>query len=157
MKIQEVIRLVLSIAICQFAGILGALFTAPAIPGWYEALEKPALNPPSWIFGPVWIFLYLLMGIALFLIWEKGFKNKKVKTAMGIFSIQLILNALWTPLFFGAQNPVLAFIDITLLWLAIIWTMHAFYKVSKPATYLLIPYIIWVSFAIYLNASFIGQ
>jgi len=143
--------LVLAIIICELAGGAGALFTLSAIPGWYAGLIKPALNPPNWIFGPVWTTLYFLMGIAAFLVWRKGLSQKDVRTALIIFGIQLLLNVAWSVIFFGAHNPAGAFADIVLLWLAILATIITFYKISPAAAYLLLPYILWVSFAGYLN------
>lgn len=151
MNAKKILQLVLSIALCQSAGIIGSLFTTPAIPGWYEGLTRPALNPPSWVFGPVWITLYLLMGIALYLIWQQGWRKKMVRIAVAVFSVQLVLNATWSICFFGIQNVGLAFGNIVLLWVSIIASIILFYKISKPAGYLLIPYILWVSFASYLN------
>lgn len=140
-------RLIVSIIICGLAGILGSFFTSAG--AWYTALNKPSFNPPGWVFGPVWTILYLLMGISLYLVWQSDSKLKK--TAVIIFSIQLILNAVWSPLFFGLKAPLAAFIDIAFLWLAIIATIIIFYRISKPASYLLVPYILWVSFASVLN------
>lgn len=121
--------------------------------GWYDALIKPALNPPSWIFSPVWTVLYIMMALSAFLVWKKGWKRKEVRIALAMFGVQLALNLIWSPLFFGLQNPLLAFVDIVLMLAAIIWTIVLFYKLSRFAAYLLIPYLIWVSFATYLNFS----
>lgn len=153
MKINNFFKLIIVVGISELAGIIGSFFTISAIPTWYTGLVKPALNPPSWIFGPVWIILYALMGIAAFLIWKNGLERKDVRMALGVFGIQLFLNAIWSIIFFGLKNTGLALIDIILLWLAIVWTMVVFYKISKPATYLLVPYLLWVSFASYLNYS----
>jgi tryptophan-rich sensory protein len=133
------------------AGAIGTIFTIREIPTWYAGLSKPPLNPPPWVFGPVWTTLYILMGLAAFLIWRKGLAHRGVRLALGIFILQLVLNALWSFLFFGLQSPTLGLICIILLWLSIVWTMVAFGKISRPAMYLLIPYIAWVSFASYLN------
>lgn len=152
MKPHNTLKLISSVIVCEFAGIIGAVFTFRAIPDWYATLEKPLLSPPNWIFGPVWTTLYLLMGIAVFLVWQKGFiERKDVKIAMSVFAVQLTLNALWSIIFFGMHNPGGAFIEIIFLWLSILATMIAFYKISKPAMWLLVPYILWVSFAGYLN------
>lgn len=145
------LKLILAIIICELAGIIGSIFTTSAIPTWYTTLAKPVLNPPSWVFGPVWTTLYLLMGIAVFLIWKKGLDRKDVQKAIYIFGTQLVLNTIWSIIFFGLQSPLWAFVDIILLWLTILWTMITFYKISKPAMWLLLPYILWVSFASYLN------
>lgn len=152
MKTKNLYKLAAAIAFCEAAGIIGALFTAPAIrSGWYESLLKPPLSPPNWIFGPVWTLLYAFMGLAAFLIWRKSLDRKNEKIALGIFTGQLILNTLWSIIFFGLRSPAAAFIEIIFLWLAIIATIIAFAKISKPAAWLLVPYIAWVSFAGYLN------
>jgi len=130
-----------------------AFATAPAIEGWYTELTKPALNPPSWVFSPVWTALYVLMGVAAFLVWRKGLANKEVRVALGLFVAQLIFNGVWSLIFFGLQNPLGALIDIVVLWILIVCTMIAFYRVSPAAMYLLAPYLLWVSFAVYLNAA----
>jgi len=150
---SKALKLIISIFVCQGAGVIGSLFTSPTISTWYATLQKPSFNPPNWIFSPVWILLFLLMGISLYLMWEKGFENKKAKTAFFIFGVQLILNILWSILFFYLQSPLYAFIEIIILWLAILLTIISFYNISKPAAYLLLPYILWVIFAGYLNYS----
>ncbi len=140
-----------AIAVCLLAGLIGSVFTTPAIPTWYAALVKPALNPPAWVFGPVWTVLYILMGIALYLVWSKGWEQKNVQVATAIFAVQLALNVLWSYFFFGLQAPFFALIEIVLLWIAILMTIGAFHRVSVPAAVLLVPYFLWVSFAAYLN------
>lgn len=137
-------RLILSIGICLGAGILGSFFTVSSIPTWYATLNKPEFSPPNWIFAPVWTILYILMGYSLYLVWTK----KKVPS---IFWIQLILNATWSIVFFGMRNPSLALVDIVALWVTIVLTIKAFYKINKTAAYLLLPYLLWVSFASILN------
>ena len=144
-------KLIASILICLMAGFIGSFFTSPAIPNWYQGIEKPSFNPPSWVFAPVWTSLYILMGIALYLIWVKGLEKKENKIAIGVFGIQLVLNSLWSILFFGLQNPFFAFIEIIILWTAILASILLFYRIDKRAAYLLIPYILWVSFASFLN------
>ncbi len=150
---KNLIKLILAVLLSLMAGVVGSFFTFSSIEDWYQFLEKPILNPPNWVFGPVWTLLYILMGVALFLVWKKGWENKSVKLAMVLFFLQLGLNALWSILFFGFQNPFLAFVEIVILWLLIVITMENFYQISKLAMYLLIPYLLWVSFASYLNAS----
>jgi len=140
-----------AIAVCLLAGLVGSIFTAPAVPTWYTALAKPALTPPAWLFGPVWTVLFILMGIALYLVWSKGWDQKNVQVAMTIFAVQLVLNILWSYLFFGLQAPFFALIEIILLWVAILMTIGAFYRVSIPAAALLVPYLLWVTFAAYLT------
>lgn len=153
MKIVDILKLVASIILCQLAGLIGSIFTTPAIPTWYESLKKPFFNPPNWIFGPVWVSLYLLMGISLFLIWQRRENNPQAKKGLILFFIQLILNALWSGAFFGLKSPLSGLIMIVLLWIAIFFTIQHFLKVSKIAAYLLLPYILWVSFAALLNFS----
>jgi tryptophan-rich sensory protein len=148
---MKIFKLILSVVICLGAGAIGSLFTASSIPTWYTTIEKPFFNPPNWIFGPVWTLLFIMMGVALFLVWNKGWQNKKVKIAMLIFGIQFLLNILWSILFFGFLSPFYAFVEIIFLWLAILVTIIYFYQISRPASWLLVPYILWVSFASVLN------
>lgn len=155
MKIKDIPALLIALVIPQLAGGIGSLFTVPQIPAWYASLVKSPLNPPGWVFGPVWTTLFLLMGIAAFLVYQKGWKRKDVKRALEVFGLQLVLNTLWSILFFGLHNPLAAFVEIFVLWLAILWTIVTFYRISRPAAYLLIPYIAWVSFAISLNGSIV--
>lgn len=150
---KNTLKLITTIFVSELAGVIGSIFTFSAIPNWYVTLNKPTINPPSWIFGPVWTTLYALMGIAAFLIWKKGWERVDVRKALAVFGLQLILNALWSIIFFGLQNPAWAFVNIVAMWLAIVWTMVLFYKISKLAMWLLLPYILWVSFAGYLNYS----
>ena len=144
-------KLVIAVVVAEFAGIIGSVFTISAIPTWYAMLAKPALNPPSWIFGPVWTMLYILMGIAAFLVWRKGWNSKGVKTALSLFGLQLVLNALWSIIFFGLHNPAWALVDIIAMWIVIVATIAVFARISRSAAWLLAPYIAWVSFALYLN------
>lgn len=148
-------KLIIAILICQLAGFIGSIFTTHSVTTWYATIEKPFFNPPNWVFAPVWTTLFVLMGVSLYLVWKKGLKTKRVKTALIIFSIQLVLNILWSIIFFGLKSPFYAFLEITMLWTAILLTIFKFYKVSKTAAYLLIPYILWVSFAAVLNFSIV--
>ena len=148
---NKTLLLIISVVICQLAGIIGSFFTFNSVKTWYLTLNKPVFNPPSWVFGPVWTILFLLMGISLFLAWSKGFDNSQVKIALLIFAAQLILNVLWSILFFGLKSPLFAFIEIVILWVFILLTIIYFYPISKPASFLLIPYILWVTFASVLN------
>lgn len=141
----------MSIGVCLSAGALGTVFTVSSIPTWYTTLNKPVFNPPNWIFGPVWTVLYILMGVSFALIWLKGVKTQKSREAISLFLVQLFLNAIWTPIFFGAKNLFLALIVIILMWIFILKTILAFGKINKTASYLLYPYIAWVSFATILN------
>jgi translocator protein len=144
-------KLIIAIGVSQLAGIIGSLFTSPSIPGWYATLVKPELAPPNWIFAPVWTTLFVLMGIAAFMIWKRGLERKDVQIALGVFILQLVLNTLWSIVFFGMRAPGWALLEIGLLWLSILATIIVFAKISKAATLLLVPYILWVSFAAYLN------
>lgn len=147
------LKLITSILVCFLAGGIGTIFTSSAIPTWYAHLNKPPFSPPNYLFAPVWTLLYLLMGISLYLIWKKGTKNRKVYEALIFFAIQLALNAAWSPIFFGAKNLFVSLIIIIFMWLFIIKTILAFGRINKTASYLLYPYIVWVSFASILNFS----
>ena len=136
--------------VCLLIGMMGSFFTIKEIPGWYAGLNKPFFSPPNWLFGPVWTLLYIMMGVALYLVWKKSKKNKK---AMTIFAWQLGANFLWSMLFFGLHSPVLGLIDIVVLWVLIFRTIKSFYPISKISSYLLYPYLFWVSFASLLNAA----
>lgn len=151
MKASRIIKLIISIAICEVIGGVGSIFTIPSIPTWYAKLVKSGINPPSWIFAPVWITLFLLMGIALYIVWEGEKSNKNFKPAIFAFSAQLFLNVLWSFLFFGLRSPLLSLLEIILLWIAILATISNFQKISKTAALLLLPYILWVTFAAILN------
>jgi benzodiazapine receptor len=153
MKIIDILKLAASIILCQMAGFIGSIFTTPAIPTWYESLRKPFFNPPNWIFGPVWVSLYLLMGISLFVIWQKREDKLQKKKGFMLFFAQLILNAFWSVAFFGLKSPFLGLINIILLWVAIFLTIQHFLRISKTAAVLLLPYVLWVSFAAVLNFS----
>ena len=144
-------KLLISIVVCQAAGIIGSFFTAPNIRGWYAGLEKPDFNPPNWLFAPVWTLLFLLMGITLYLLWKDEGDHKNRRTALVFFFIQLGLNILWSVLFFGLGAPLLAFIEIVILWFAIWLTFWFAFRVRKTAGILLVPYILWVAFAAVLN------
>ena len=152
-KAIEIGKLVISIIICQMAGVIGSVFTTPSIPTWYATLKKPSFTPPGWLIGSVWIVLFFLMGISAFLVWRKGLNNRQVKIALTVFAVQLILNALWSVAFFGFQSPLAGLVVISVLWIAILLTIIKFLKVSRPAGLLLLPYILWVSFAVLLNTS----
>ena len=152
-NIREIPKLIVSILIVFIAGGIGTVATLSQIPTWYAALAKPTWAPPNWLFGPVWTTLYVLIGIALFLVWREGLENNDVKVALGVFGVQLILNVLWSVVFFGLNSLLGGFIIIIILWITILTNIIVFYRVSKPAGLLLVPYIIWVSIASYLNYS----
>lgn len=134
----------------EAVGILSSFFTISSIPTWYQALNKPSFNPPNWIFGPVWTLLYLLIGISIFLVLEKAPKNKKTNLLI-LFLVQLALNFLWAFIFFGLHNTFLAFFEIILLWISILVLILKFRSYSKVSSIILIPYLLWVSFAALLN------
>jgi benzodiazapine receptor len=150
-KVRSSIELILFIVLCETAGLVGSIFTTPAIPKWYAGLRKPSLAPPNWVFAPVWTTLYALMGISLFVIWRRRSGAGLRRTAISTFILQLGLNALWSYLFFGLRSPLMGVIGITFLWLAIVATIVFFSRISKFASLLLLPYLAWVSFAGYLN------
>lgn len=140
--------------ICLLIGFLSSIPTRDSILNWYPTINKPFFNPPNWIFAPVWTILYIMMGIALGIVWSKHTKENTItKNAIWLFIFQLLLNALWSLLFFGMKNSFLAFIEIILLWLVIFETIKAFKKVDTVAWKLLVPYLAWVSFATILNGS----
>ena len=174
MRINNFLKLAIAIIVSEFAGVIGTMFTTPSIPIWYATLVKPAFNPPAWVFGPVWTALYALMGISLYLVWKNDWKVRnhilegkrkawnylserlwtgswQRENAIAIFSVQLFLNILWSIVFFGLESPGSAFFVILALWFAILHTIVNFYRISKVSAYLLLPYILWVSFAAYLN------
>lgn len=150
-NIKEIGRLAASIIIVFIAGAIGTVATLSEITTWYAALAKPVWAPPNWLFGPVWTTLYVLIGIALFLVWKEGIDKRNVKMALGIFAVQLILNITWSVVFFGYHSLLGGLIVVLILWIAILANIIAFYLVSKPAGLILIPYIVWVSIASYLN------
>jgi translocator protein len=174
MIMKNFIKIIVSIAICEFAGIIGSFFTTPAINNWYLGLIKPQFNPPNWLFAPVWTLLFLLMGVSLYLVWKNKFQVRneikmtdkkswnpisaklwlgswKEENSLAIFVLQLILNIMWSVIFFGLKQPGVAFFEIIALWFAILYTIVNFYRISKSASFLLIPYLLWVSFASVLN------
>lgn len=148
---NSILKLFISIVVCLSIGGISGFFTSSEIPIWYSTLNKPVFNPPNWIFGPVWTSLYILMGIAFWLIWKSNANIILKKRAMIFFAIQLFLNFWWSILFFGYHQLGFAFVEIILMWAFILLSIVSFYPISKIASYLLIPYICWVSFAAVLN------
>ena len=146
-------KLVGSIAACYGAGAIGSVFTVAKITTWYTTLEKPAFTPPNAVFMPVWFTLYALMGIAVFLIWRKGLQTEGVKSAFVLFWVQLVLNTLWSVVFFGYESLIGGFAIILALGIILLITIIKFFKISKIAGGLLIPYIVWIGIASSLNAS----
>lgn len=148
------VKLILSVFVCQLAGFIGSLFTRSSLTTWYQTLKKPFFMPPGWLFSPVWITLYLIMGISLFLVWNKKTDKANLKkTALLFFLLQLIFNNAWPAVFFGMQNIALGVIVILALWLLILITTIKFYQLSKIAGILFVPYLFWVAFATALNIA----
>lgn len=153
MSLKRFTVLLSTIALCHMAGVIGAFYTAPNISSWYDLLVQPSFTPPSWLFGPVWLTLYTLMGIALYFIVTSRQSGKSIRRALLFFYAQLVLNAAWSILFFGLQSPLLGFLCIiVLLFLILIMIVHT-YRVHKQASALLLPYVVWVAFATVLNGA----
>ncbi len=151
---KKIIKITLGILVCSGVGYLSSIVTRSSLSTWYPLIEKPSFNPPNYVFPIVWPILYILMGIAVGMVWNQlATKESLVKKAMILFGIQLALNALWSILFFGLQNPRIAFFELLLLLLFVLLSCRQFYKISPLASYLLIPYILWLSFAAVLNYS----
>jgi tryptophan-rich sensory protein len=151
MRIRKPFVLVAFIALCEFAGLFGSLFTFSSIPTWYAGLNKPLFTPPGWLFGPIWTTLYFLMGVSLYVVYENRARKGDFKKALYLFGAQLILNVLWTVAFFGFKSISLGFALIILLWIAIAATIFEFARIKRSAALLLLPYIIWVTIATLLN------
>lgn len=149
---KNTLRIVALALGCLILGSAGGLFTAPEITGWYQTLKKPAWNPPNWLFGPVWTLLYLMMGIAAGQVWNhhSAYRTR----ALQLFGLQFFLNLLWSFWFFNRHQIGVALVEIILLWVLIVLTIHSFYKVRRSAAMLLIPYLLWVTFAAFLNGAF---
>ena len=152
---KNIFKFVISIIICESVGIIGSFFTFSSVSNWFPTLVKPWFSPPSWLFGPVWTMLYFLMGLSLYIVWnyktETISKQKYKKQFFILFGIQLILNALWSFLFFGLKSPISGLIDILFLDIAVITTIIYANRVSKYAAVLLAPYMAWIIFATLLN------
>jgi benzodiazapine receptor len=148
---KNYLKMFVAVVICLLAGFIGSFFTTPAIGTWYATLAKPSFGPPNWIFAPVWTILFVLMGLALYLVWSRGLAERKNKTAFCFFLVHLVFNILWSVVFFGLHNPGLAFLVIVALWLMIAYLILNFYRIKKAAGWLLLPYLLWVSFATLLN------
>jgi len=153
LQASDIVSLVVAVVIPLVVGGLGGVATASAIPTWYQGLNKPAWNPPNWVFGPVWTLLYILMGVAAWLVWRQGWDNPQVQVALAIFAVQLLLNLFWSLIFFGLRSPGWAVLEIAILWGFILATIVQFYRLESVAGLLLIPYQLWVTFAAVLNAA----
>ena len=152
-RTKEVLRFIISILVPLAAGAIGSVATTPAIPTWYRTLTKPRFNPPNWLFAPAWTTLFVLMGIALYLVWRQYTHTTSARPALIAFLVQLALNILWSFAFFGFKSPLAGLIVIIALWVAIAQTISLFSRVSQTAAVLLVPYIAWVSFALVLNTT----
>ncbi len=151
MKAENIVKLVVALVVCYIAAFIGSLFTTSSIDTWYSTIQKPAFTPPNWVFGPVWTTLFTLMGISLFLIIRKGFADKDVRIGVVLFAAQLVLNILWSVIFFTLHQPFYSFIEIIGLWIAIFFTTFWFWKISRLGSSLLFPYLLWVAIAALLN------
>ena len=152
-KLRELLALAIAIALPLAVGGLSSLATTSSIPTWYRQLNKPPWTPPGWLFGPVWTLLYVSMGVAAWLVWRRGTKEAGVPGALGLFALQIALNGVWTVIFFGLRAPGWALAEIVVLWAAIVATTVQFYRLRPAAGLLLVPYLLWVSFAVVLNAA----
>lgn len=152
MKLSNIVTIVICIMIPLMVGGISGFATVTGVDSWYSTINKPSFNPPNWIFGPVWTFLYILMGVSLYLIWKSPASDAK-NIALYVFAIQLLLNFAWSFLFFYFQRPGLALIEIFLLWATILFMIITYYKIDRIAAYIQIPYLLWVSFASLLNGA----
>lgn len=153
MNSMQLIKLVISIGLPLAIGAFAGMYTSAAVPDWYASLNRPSFNPPGWVFGPVWTVLYILMGVSLFLVW-KSEPGQARNVAMGVFFVQLALNFAWSFIFFYSKMIGPALIEIIVLWNSIVIMILLFYKIQPLAAYINIPYLLWVSFASVLNASY---
>lgn len=147
------VKLLICLIAIPALGALGGFVTVQNIPGWYAGLEKPPGTPPNWVFGPVWTTLYLMIGTSLALVWHKAPEGQAKTRALVIFAVQMVLNLVWTPVFFGGHLVLAGLLVIALLWITILMTILAFKPLHRAAAWLLVPYLLWVSYATYLNAG----
>lgn len=150
-KTVDLVKLAVCLVVPQIAGFIGSIFSRSSIPTWYAYLRKPFFTPPDWIFAPVWVTLYLLMGYSSYIVWKRTLERWDVRLALLVFLVQLVLNVLWSFLFFGLASPLYGLIGIIFLWMFILVTIIFFSKVSRRAGLLLVPYLAWVSYAALLN------
>jgi tryptophan-rich sensory protein len=151
MRIRDPLKLAASLGGCYLAAAIGSLFTTPNIPTWYATLSRPDFAPPDWVFGPVWTALYTMMGISAYLVWREGLADPGVRAAMAVFVLQLAINISWSAAFFGLRSPLAGLAVILILWGLIALNIQRFRGISRTAGALLIPYLLWVSFAAVLN------
>ncbi|MBI2909144.1 MAG: tryptophan-rich sensory protein [Chloroflexi bacterium] len=152
-KSVSVQKLVVSILVCLFVGFIGSFLTSPSMSTWYATLIEPPFTPPGGVFGPVWSTLFALMGVSVYLVWHEGLENKGVKPALSLFVLLLLLNIAWSVLFFGSQSPFSAFIGVIVLWVVVALSVRSFLGISRPAGLLLVPYLLWVTFTVFLTFS----
>lgn len=141
----------LAVLLCEAVGLMAGWATQTSVLTWYPTLAKPIFTPPDWVFGPVWVSLYALMGIAAFLVWERSTEDRAGQVALVLFVIQLVLNGAWSFAFFGAQSPGLGLVVILVLWGVLAWTVERFFRVRRVAGWLLVPYLLWLTYAVALN------
>lgn len=151
---KKILKFIISIAIPLAIGYLGSIFTTSSVNSWYTTINKPSFNPPNYLFAPIWTALFVLIGISFYFVWMKKFEGEKEKV-ITIYFVQLLLNFLWSLFFFGVQSPALAFLDIIALWFMIVVNIIIFYRISKISGWMLVPYLLWVSFASALNLSIV--
>ncbi len=154
MKVPYALKFIIALLACQLAGVIGSVFAASSIETWYQNINRPFYAPPDGVFAPVWIALYVLMGLAAFLVWRRGLKYPGVKEGLLAFLMQLILNTCWSIAFFGFRSPLAGLIVIIILWVEILITIFYFFRVTRTAGLLMLPYIAWVSFTAVLNYGF---
>lgn len=154
-RARPLLALALAILAVEIIGASGSIFTAQGLDRWYDTLQRPALAPPNWVFGPVWTILFALIGVALWLVWRQATSSpREVRTGIAVFVVHFVFNVGWSAVFFGMREIGWALVVIGLLWLLIVATMWAFNRVDRRAALLLVPYLLWVSFAAYLNYQF---
>jgi benzodiazapine receptor len=149
----QIIKLIVSLILPLALGTIAGIFTAQSVPEWYATLNRPSFNPPNWIFGPVWTTLYIIMGISLFLIWRQDMRKER-NLAILVFMLQLLFNFGWSFIFFHFKMIGFALIELILLWISIVIMLVLFYKIKPIASYINIPYLLWVTFATVLNGSY---
>jgi benzodiazapine receptor len=152
-QLQDLVGLVVALAVPLAVGGLGGIATSSSVSTWYQTLSRPSWNPPDWVFGPVWTLLYILMGVAMWLVWRSGWDSPEGQMGLILFGVQLLFNLLWSLIFFGLRKPGWALLEIGLLWVLILATLVQFYRLRPGAGLLLVPYQLWVTFATALNAA----
>jgi len=147
------VKTAFAVALCLAAGGIASAFTMASIQTWYAELQQPSLTPPDWIFAPVWTTLYIMMGVAAGLVWGSKERSRNASFALALFLVHLAVNMAWSLVFFRLQSPGGAFGVIVVLWVMVVILIGLFWRLSRPASVLLLPYLLWVTFASYLNAG----